>query len=66
MADDSLFVTRRLKRIAEATEEELEAAGDTIELESLDLMATTELKRLLDPTSQSTDSIGDDDESEDC
>jgi len=66
MADDSLFVTRRLKRIAEATEEELEAAGDTIELESLDLMATTEFKRLLDPASQFIDSIGDDDESEDC
>lgn len=44
MADDSLFITRRLKRIAEATEEELDASGDTIVLNDTDLSDTTELK----------------------
>jgi hypothetical protein len=47
MADDSLFVTRRLQRIAEATTEELEASGDTIVLDETDAMETKELKRLL-------------------
>ena len=44
MADDSLFITRRLKRIAEATEEELDASGDTIVLNDTDLIDTTELR----------------------
>jgi len=45
----SLFVTQRLQRIAEATDEELESTGDTLELEDLGIMETAELKQLLDP-----------------
>jgi hypothetical protein len=57
MADDSLFITRRLKRIAEATKEELEASGDTIVLEKSDIMETVELRRLLDPAGELTNAI---------
>jgi ribosomal protein L29 len=47
MADDML--TRRLRQLAEVTDEELEAEGDTLELEQMELMDTKELEQLLDP-----------------
>jgi hypothetical protein len=57
MADDSLFITRRLKRIAEATTEEFEASGDTIVLDDADLMETMELRRLLDSPGELTSPV---------
>jgi hypothetical protein len=66
MADDSLFITRRLKLAAEASNDELDAS-DTIVLEDTDLMETGELKRLLDPAGRLTKAVNadlQDDESE--
>jgi len=66
MTDDSLFITRRLKLAAEATNEELDAS-DTIVLDDTDLMETGELRRLLDPAGQLTKAVDadlQDDESE--
>ena len=56
MTGNSLFITRRLKLVAEASDEELEAS-DTIVLDQMDLMATTEFRRLLDPASELSNAI---------
>ena len=66
MADDSLFITRRLKGIAEATEEDFETSGDTIVLDDTDFIDTTELRRLLDPAGELTSALEADQQDDDA
>lgn len=58
MADDLL--TRRLRQLAEVTDEELEAEGDTLELEQMELMDTNEMEQLLDPADEPAEESDDD------